>query len=356
MILEDVEMDMKLKQDLVDYIEDLEAEVLYVNKKCTVYRTIGIPQGGAASPMLFIYYLDNLIRKFVKTTKLWAFADNIAFLTTPELFQKKYDEIEQLLMVGNLELNPLETNYLMLGKQDTLINYNKNIIIKKMDDQSIIERSRTIKYLGINIAVSEKYKAFGNVREKIEKIEKWFWTPQLMYAPFFVRRHYLKAYINSTLAYEYVIELMNIQEGKSFVIEELYNMTKKVMGDFKWAYKDMMIMKLDPLYSTLVLWTKLNLDMEMKERIIILWTEMEKIKTKVRNRMVRTEWNTCINNMIRANRDELLKQVDVLRTKLWNLKGEPGDISQFEDKIKYKYTWIAYGKKEIKIEKNMERL
>jgi len=159
----------------------------------------------------------------------------------------------------------------------------------------------------------------------------------------------MKVFLNSTLAYEYVIELMNYRKENAFIIQEMYNMMKRTIGDFKWAYKDMLLLKVDPIYSTMSMWATLDLDVNLKNKILMFWSDLPKVKEKIRSRVDKSVWNHQIEQILKANKDEIMASIDRLRNILWNLKGRNIDLEICENDLKYRYMWLAYEKKELNL-------
>ena len=120
----------------------------------TMVVTCGVPQGSVLGPLLFIIYTNDLPIN-IKHAKSILFADDTTLYYSSKCIQDLYhtmnselDILSDWFKANKLSLNAKKTNYMIFKKQRNLqINTNIDILI----DSTILEKSNTVKFLGIYI-------------------------------------------------------------------------------------------------------------------------------------------------------------------------------------------------------------
>ena len=167
--------------------------------------TTGVKQGSVLSPLLFIAYMDTVVKKFKETIiisgDIMIFADDIAFWTYDK------EELETALLCLNnclteagLKMNTEKTEILTITKQPSVAT---NITIR----DTVIKDTDTFKYLGCIFTD----KGDKNREEIIERIKKYnkcsgalYPLMRDIYVPKEVKKSYIRgiAYTNNDIRIE----------------------------------------------------------------------------------------------------------------------------------------------------------
>lgn len=155
--------------------------IIYNNQKSETFKTSeGLRQGGGLSPILFITYMDEIIKEANKTKKqvlvgyrnlqrikvdIGAFADDIVLIAnTQEELNERLNKWDEILNKFGMTMNKEKTKVMTIGKEE-------NISIKIENTQ--LEQITEYKYLGTIFTQDGKMN-----REFDERITK---TTQLYY-------------------------------------------------------------------------------------------------------------------------------------------------------------------------------
>ena len=138
---------------LENYLMNRSSFVKYNNKISTFQKIItSVPQGGCLAPLLFIIYMNDIIKLKLKG-RLVLFADDMSYMMSARNYEQlnqdiKHDmnEISKWLKVNRLVLNYNKTNYMIMGspREDSLEH------IKPTINNKIIPRVKSTKILGIH--------------------------------------------------------------------------------------------------------------------------------------------------------------------------------------------------------------
>lgn len=142
----------------------------------------GLRQGGGLSPLLFITFMDEIIKECSRTTKKLhvgyknmqrvdisegAFADDVVIVTENEKhLQKNLDIWNTTLNRNGMKMNKNKTKVMIIG--------NNAEEMKIQIESSNIEQVKTFKYLGIEIEENGNQEA--EINNRIEKTLKLYYT------------------------------------------------------------------------------------------------------------------------------------------------------------------------------------
>lgn len=129
----------------------------------------GVPQGSVLGPLLFILYIND-IHTCVKYGQINLFADDtLLYIKTTNIedgIQKLNEDLSNMhrwLNQNKLKLNVTKTKWIIISEKKNILNINKITI-----DGEIIERVKTIKYLGIDIDEHLKFNDYLiSVKKKV---------------------------------------------------------------------------------------------------------------------------------------------------------------------------------------------
>ena len=112
-------------------------QTTFVDNTYSNYTSVpsGVPQGSVVGPLLFVIYLEDLIRKIqlnCKNTTVYAFADDIKLLSTdPQDLQKALDIVNTWTTKWKLLLNTSKSEHITIrNKQQTSLTIGNQIIPK----------------------------------------------------------------------------------------------------------------------------------------------------------------------------------------------------------------------------------
>ena len=144
-VLQFFKIDSKIILWLRDYLSDRKQKTI-VDSSYSKYQSItsGVPQGSVLGPLLFLLYVEDLLRTIISkcpNLQLFSFADDIKIIGTNQSeLQKALDIVNTWTQIWQLEVNPVKSEHFIVSRnshtQHTLTNntYNfNNIVINKTD-------------------------------------------------------------------------------------------------------------------------------------------------------------------------------------------------------------------------------
>lgn len=152
-----------------NYLNNRKQKVKFKNKTSNIIDVpIGLPQGTALSVLLFILYINDIVKVPQKCT-ISLFADDTAVIAKDNKIDGAITKINQdlgriyeWLNANKLILNVNKTKWMLISKNCNNIQTN-NVQINGIN----IERVHSIKYLGIQI--DEKLKFDNQIMELVKK-------------------------------------------------------------------------------------------------------------------------------------------------------------------------------------------
>lgn len=187
----------------------------------------GVPQGAHPSTTLFIIFVND-IADLQLSGKLFMYADDIAIIysanSTQELEKMMNEDCEKLqkyMDTNQLTINDKKTQYM-------LFNENTNIQIKYKN--KLISRTAEIKYLGMHIDETLKWKIhIEKTLSKIVGVAAVFWRIS-KYIPYHKKRQIFFALFSSRITYgimiwysAFKIHINQLQIIQNKAIRNLYN-------------------------------------------------------------------------------------------------------------------------------------
>ena len=158
-----------------------------VSKVNTDYRndkwfeiTSGVKQGSILSPLLFITYMDKIMKRVNihqdTPMKTLAYADDIChWETSKERLQAAAEMWNRVLKEAGLSMNKVKTEVMVFGRGEEILDI-------RLED-TILPQTKEFKYLGIKI------KSTGGIQDEItERINKYSRQFHLLY-PLFKEKH-----------------------------------------------------------------------------------------------------------------------------------------------------------------------
>ena len=133
-----------LSKDWQNILDDYENTNMKLGNKI-IHRTVGLPQGGKLSPILFNFYLDNVLSN-VDISQDYIYADNLAlFGTKINDLNTKQNEYTLALQKGGFSIEEWDT-----------WNFKKsNLISHKKDMENIQSRVKQTDYFNSDIPKSD---------------------------------------------------------------------------------------------------------------------------------------------------------------------------------------------------------
>ncbi|XP_065639571.1 uncharacterized protein LOC136072316 [Hydra vulgaris] len=135
----------------------------------------GVPQGSILGPLLFLIYINDLPQSLKKLDAVMFADDTSLFYSSASienLFESVNDDLENLntwFKVNKLSLNTEKTKYILFHSNHQKNNIPRMLPLLKIDNINI-ERTKTVKFLGIIIDETISWKAHINtINTKISK-------------------------------------------------------------------------------------------------------------------------------------------------------------------------------------------
>ena len=169
-VLQFFQIDSQIILWLRDYLSGRKQKTI-VEGCYSEYQTItsGVPQGSVLGPLLFLLYVEDLLRTIIlkcPTVKLFSFADDIKILGTQQVeLQKALDIVNTWTKKWQLEVNPVKSELFTVDRNplsnNNTYHFNGNII-NKID---------TVRDLGILLSSNLEWKNnIQNIKSKANRL------------------------------------------------------------------------------------------------------------------------------------------------------------------------------------------
>jgi len=227
---------------------------IQVGKK-TFLRGRGIPQGSGLAPMFFNYYVHRLMCGFEKrlNVRTLAYADNFVLITTEKLVKGVFEEFSKKMEAGGIKVLE-EDSVLLFVHRDLQSLSNLSAPWKG----KVVEK---FKHLGFHIMVKQGKLGFV-VEEMVKIVGKSYNNPKLYYAPFYVRLHFLRSFVEAKWKHQTGVTSIGFDTtGRTVLRQKIRWAVTKHVRVCNLSYVDMVILRLDPIYLACRLlkgWTKLS--------------------------------------------------------------------------------------------------
>ncbi len=113
----------------------------------------GVPQGSVLGPILFIFYINDIVDS-VKKCKIQMFADDTLIYMSSnncedlcKILNEDLLNIDRWLKFNSMSLNPTKTKYMIVTNRNVNVDETYSIKVDNVE----IERVNSIKYLGVYI-------------------------------------------------------------------------------------------------------------------------------------------------------------------------------------------------------------
>lgn len=152
---------------LRSFLNNRTQQVRFNNKWSKLITTeYGVPQGSVLGPLLFIIYINNIIKVCPEECSIKMFADDtliyVTGVSSEELENKMsmaFSMVEEWMDVNKLKMNADKTKYMIIRSIRKELNGN---IVLKCRDGTEIGRVEIMKYLGIIIDDRLRFKDHCN--------------------------------------------------------------------------------------------------------------------------------------------------------------------------------------------------
>ena len=216
-------------------IDDVDIKTLIYNWAILVYnmdivmnnskirKTRGLAMGLSLSPIIFVWYIDNILRDFDKS-RLTMYIDDLAIIIS---FLESMEENYKFVMdvIGSLEKFGLVVNL----KKTVLISSNELVIETFKDKFKIINED---KYLGRQICLSGDGRIINDDRFFNKKGFRVFAIPS--FATFFIKRLIYNGALEAKLRYKLMMWSCNDPVTRKAIWQNNWFFFKNCMGEYSY--------------------------------------------------------------------------------------------------------------------------
>lgn len=155
-LLDHLSIDGKILHWITGYLSERTQQTVVdgiVSEPCDVRS--GVPQGSVLGPLLFLLYLEDLIRSLQRTTSttVYAFADDLKLLNTdPSQLQQSLDIVERWCSIWQLKIQPSKSDHISFSNTSLDLHTTYFSI-----NNTPIRQSKTVKDLGIILSRDLKW-------------------------------------------------------------------------------------------------------------------------------------------------------------------------------------------------------